>query len=193
MERMIRAAQNSRKTKEERRQESLRRVSEELIELRKKMKQVRIESENEEESGTDENKQRRKSDSASNKTAMSQEQLQEMLRMCVLQSESSQMMYKVLIKLIGEVGPLEGNSRCLRQLSDFTNELREQERKLLPKLYTVNALKDNLDSKQVAVLERLLKWQQTQTKQVEGIEKLITSLLEQGKIQWKRVNAQCKT
>jgi len=101
------------------------------------------------------------------------------------------MMYKVLIKLIGEVGPLEGNSRCLRQLSDFTNELREQERKLLPKLYTVNAMKDNLDSKQVAVLERLLKWQQTQTKQVDGIDKLITSLLEQGKIGWKRVNACC--
>lgn len=187
MERMIIAARNSRKTKEQRRQESLRRVSAELTEMRKKMQRVRIVSEDE---NVDQENPcpRPKSTLTKNDSDISPEESREMLRMCILQSENSQMMYKTLIKLIGEVGPLEGNSRCLRQLSDFTNELREQERKIIPKLYMLTALKANLEENQVAILERLQKWQQTQNKQVEGIEKLITSLLEQGKICWKRVS-----
>ncbi|KAK3746761.1 hypothetical protein QZH41_013590, partial [Actinostola sp. cb2023] len=187
LERMIVAARNSRKTKEERRQDSLRRVSAELTQLRERMKKVRLKSEDKDETGEDKDVTRPQSDyTTANMNKITLNEAREMLKMCVVQSENSQIMYRVLIKLIGEVGPLEGNSRCLRQLSDFTNELRDQERKLYPKLVLLDALKDNLDDNQVAILGRLQKWQQTQNKQVDGIEKLITSLLEQGNIRWHR-------
>lgn len=184
---MIFAARNSRKTREERRQESLRRVSEELTQLRKRMRKVRIDSDSEDdEVTTAQTPSKQKKPSRSELNKMTPDEARETLRMCEFQSESSQMMYKVLIKLIGEVGPLEDNSRCLKQLSEFTFELRAQEKKLFPKLELLSSVKKDLDENQLVRLERLKTWQDTQNKQVDGIEKLLTSLLEQGKIKWQR-------
>jgi translation initiation factor 2 beta subunit (eIF-2beta)/eIF-5 len=188
LERMIIAARNSRKTREQRREESLRRVSAELTQLRKRMRKARIDSDSEDDdiTPTQQVKQNRPCGAEINR--MSQDEVREMLTISEFQSESSQTMYKVLIKLIGEVGPLEGNSRCLRQLSEFTTELRVQESKLFPKLELLRSVKEELDEEQIVRLERLKTWQQTQNKQVDGIEKLLTSLLEQGNIKWQRVS-----
>ncbi|XP_031556888.1 uncharacterized protein LOC116293564 isoform X2 [Actinia tenebrosa] len=190
LERMMYAARNSRKTREERRQESLRRVSEELAQLRKRMRKVRIDSDSDDDEVTATQKSKQAKPHRSEHNRMTPDEAREMLRMCEFQSESSQTMYKVLIKLIGEVGPLEDNSRCLKQLSEFTLELRAQEYKLLPKLELLNSVKEDLNENQLLHLGSLKTWQDTQNKQVEGIEKLLTSLLEQGNIKWQRVRKQ---
>ncbi|XP_032218487.2 uncharacterized protein LOC5517988 isoform X1 [Nematostella vectensis] len=187
LERMITAARYSKKTKEQRRQESLKRVSAELSQLRKRIQKVTLSSDDSDcDISPREELPQQILSTKTKENNLSSADLSELLRTCEFQSDSWQRMYRVLIKLIGEVGPLDGNSRCLKQLSDFTNELRDQENKLFPKIEQLEQVQKQLDKDQLVRLASLQKWRQTQNQQVDGIEKLLTSLLEQGNIRLTR-------
>ena len=170
------------KTVEQRRQESLKRISSEVQELRQQLKRVKLDcSEAESFRGSSDFKQiTQPLKNYQNDVTMSSQDVTHLLRSCEEQHTFCQRIYNTLIQLIGEVAPLgEDNFKCIKQLYDFTKELKEQEKTFLPKFEVLRDLKEQLDSLQVAHLEELEKWSRAQKEQVQGVEKLLLSLFQQ--------------
>ena len=116
--------------------------------------------------------------------------MEQLLESCEVKRVSCQAGYDALIKLIGEVGqPQEDNSKCIRELRDFTKELRDQEKKFFSKIELVHGQSQHLDKRQVGRLEQLEKWKRAQKEQVAGVEKLLSSLLNQGKVEKRQVSS----
>ena len=174
------------KTVEQRRQESLKRISSEVQELRQQLKRVKLDcSDAESCAGSGDLKQiTQPLKNDQNDLKMASQDVTHLLHSCKEQHTFCQSIYNALIQLIGEVAPLgEDNFMCIKQLYDFTKELKEQEKSFLPKIDVLRDLKEQLDSWQVAHLEELEKWSRAQKEQVQGVEKLLSSLLHQGKSQ----------
>ena len=174
------------KTVEQRRQESLKRISSEVQELRQQLKRVKLDSSDAEScAGSGDFKQiTQPLKNDQNDVKMSSQDVTHLLHSCEEQHTFCQSIYNALIQLIGEVAPLgEDNFMCIKQLYDFTKELKEQEKTFLPKIEVLRDLKEQLDSLQVAQLKELEKWSRAQKEQVQGVEKLLLSLLHQGKSQ----------
>lgn len=180
------------KTVEQRRQESLKRISSEVQELRQKLKRVKLDCGDADSSDGITNCPREDTqptkevlDDVNPKVQAQQgETVEQLLQSCEEQQRFCQGIYQALIKLIGEVGqPREDNSKCIRQLCDFTKELRDQEKTFFSKIELVRSQIQHLDKLQVARVEQLEKWKRAQEIQVEGVEKLLSSLLSQGNME----------
>lgn len=179
------------KTAEQRRQESLKRISSEVQELRQQLKRVKLDCADAD--STDGIQNCSKEDTQSAKEVLDDansvhvhasqgESVEQLLKSCEDQRIFCQGIYDALIKLIGEVGqPREDNSNCLRQLCDFTKELQDQEKTFFSRIELVHG--HHLDNLQVARVQKLEKWKRAQKEQVEGVEKLLSSLLNQGKME----------
>lgn len=178
---------------EQRRQESLKRISSEVQELRQQLKRVKLDCGNADSSDVitncpGEDTQSTKEVAADVNSvhvhALQGESVEQLLKSCEDQRYFCQGIYDALIKLIGEVGqPREDNSKCIKQLCDFTKELRDREKTFFTKIELVRAQNQHLAEWQVARLEELEKWKRAQKEQVEGLEKLLSSLLNQGKME----------
>ena len=172
---------------EQRRRESLpQRISSEVQELRRELKRVKLDCSNAESCpGSSDFKQiTQPLKNDQNDLKMSSQDVTHLLHSCEEQHTFCQCIYSALIQLIGEVASLgEDNFMCIKQLYDFTKELKEQEKTFLPKFEVLRDLKEQLDSLQVARLEKLEKWSKALKEQVQGVEKLLLSLLHQGKSQ----------
>ena len=175
------------KSVEQRRQESLKRISSEVQELRQQLKRVKLDcSDAESCAGTcDPIKVTVPSKKDLNDGKMSAQDVIHLLNSCEEQHTFFQDFYNALIQMIGEVPCVgEDNFLCIKQLYEFTRELKGQENKiLLPKIDMLHHLKEHLDKPQVAQVEELEKWSRAQKEQVQGVEKLLSSLLHQGKNQ----------
>ena len=186
LEAVAAAARDFGKTADQRRQESLKRISSEVQELRQQLKRVKLDCGDTESCGSGisypkENTQPVKEPQGDVK--VTQQDAEHLLQSCEEQHSLCQAIYDALIKLIGEVGqPRDDNFMCIKQLCDFTKELKDQERTFFPKIEMLHSRKKHLDEQQVAQVEKLEKWSRAQTEQVEGVEKLLLSLLSQGKI-----------
>ncbi|XP_068706989.1 probable serine/threonine-protein kinase ifkC isoform X2 [Montipora foliosa] len=190
LETVAAAAKDMGKTPEQRRQESLKRISSEVQELQQKLKKVKLDLGDSKEC-TDsftagENKQ---NDREAEKEVLDhdakvpQQDVNHLLQSCEEQQSFCQGIYSALIKLIGEVGqPRDDNFKCISQLCDFTKELKDREKALSPKIELLNNMKDCLDMHQTTKLEKLDKWYRAQQEQIDGVEKLLSSLLSQGNI-----------
>lgn len=183
------AAQDMGKTPEQRRQESLKRISSEVQELRQQLKKVKLDcgdadlSESVKNCPIDEAQPTcDSSEDAALMVHQSQgESVEQLIQSCEEQRRFCQGIYDALIKLIGEVGqPREDNAKCIRQLCDFTKELRDQEKTIFSKIELLRGQNQHLDKHPVSRVEQLEKWQRAQKEQVEGVEKLLSSLLHQG-------------
>ena len=180
------------KSVEQRRQESLKRISSEVQELRQQLKRVRLDcSDAESYAGIcDPIKVTEPSQKDLNDGEMSAQDVIHLLNSCEEQQAFFQDFYSALIQMIGEVPRLgEENFMCIKQLYNVTRELKGQENKIiLPKIDMLHRLKEQLDKPQVAQVEELEKWSRAQKEQVEGVEKLLSSLLHQGKNQVSFIN-----
>ena len=184
------------KTPDQRRQESLKRISSEVQELRQQLKKVKLDrSDTDEACGEISNGHKVIQDSLPAndlqvpEAKVLQQDPEHLLQSCEEQHSLCQGIYSELIKLVGEVGqPRADNFMCIKQLCDFTRELREQEKTFFPKIEQLNDQKSHLDHLQVARVEKLEKWKRAQKEQVEGVEKLLSSLLKQGKIEKSQVS-----
>ena len=186
LETVAAAAEEMSKTSEQRRQESLKRISTEVQELRQQLKRIKLDCNDTEPchmiSEPKENTEPSKE--VLNDGNIPHEDAACLLHACGEQRSLCQGMYSALIKLIGEVGqPRDDNFMCIKQLCDFTKELKDQEKTFFSKINQLDGLKQQLDVPQVAQLEDLRKWSRAQKEQIEGVEKLLSSLLHQGKSQ----------
>lgn len=181
------AAQDLVKTPEQRRQESLKRISSEVHELRQKLKKVKLDCGDADSSNgcnycsTDVPQPVCDSfqDSACAKHQFQAEGMEHMIQSCEEQRCFCQKIFDALIKLVSEVGqPREDSAKCIGQLCDFTKELRDQEKAVFSKIEYVH--NQYLNKHQVIRIEELEKWKRAQKEQVEGVEKLLSSLLQQG-------------
>ena len=174
------------KTPEQRRQESLKRISTEVQELRRQLKRIKLDCSDtqpchmisEPKENTEPSKE------VANDRIVPHQDAEYLLHSCKEQRTFCQGMYNALINLIGEVGkPREDNFKCIKQLCDFTKELRDQVRTFFSKIDQLHLLKQQLDKPQVEQEEELEKWSRAQKEQLEGVEKLLSNLLNQGKSQ----------
>lgn len=180
------------------RQESLKRISSEVQELRQQLKRVRLDCGDADSSEWIKNCPREDTQSLKEAVdvvdsvhvcASQGESVEQLLKSCEDQRVFCQGIYDALIKLIGEVGqPREDNSQCIRQLCEFTKELQGQEKTFFAKIELVHGQSQHLDMLQVTRVEQLEKWKRAQTEQVEGVEKLLSSLLNQGKMEKRQVS-----
>ena len=185
------------KTTEQRRQESLKRISSEVQELRQQLKRVKLDCGDADVDSSDGVKSCSRGDVQSINEAVDDElvnsvsehssqgeSVQQLLKSYEDQRRFCEGIYGALIKLVGEVGqPREDNAKCIRQLCDFTKELQEQEKTLFSKIEHVHSQSQHLDEVQVAKVENLDKWKRAQKQQVEGVERLLSNLLHQGKME----------
>lgn len=186
LETVAAAAEEMDKTPERRRQESLKRISTEVQELRRQLKRIKLDCSDTEPchmiSEPKENTE--PSTEVINDGNIPHKDAACLLRACGEQRSLCQVTYSALIKLIGEVGqPRDDNFMCIKELCDFTKELKDQEKTFFSKINELDGLKQQLDVPQVAQLEDLRKWSRAQKEQIEGVEKLLSSLLHQGKSQ----------
>ena len=108
----------------------------------------------------------------------------QLLHSCEEQRTFCEGIYNALIKLVGEVGqPRDDNFMCIKQLCDFTKQLKDQEKIFLPKIELLHNLKQNLDQLQVAQVKDLEKWSRAQKEQFEGVDRLLSTLLYEEKNQ----------
>lgn len=190
------AAQDMGKTAEQRRQESLKRISSEVQELRQQLKRVKLDCGDADLDTSDGVKSCPQGDLQSMKktvddnhiTSVSEhssqgESVQQLLKSCEDQRMFCEGIYGALIKLVGEVGqPREDNAKCIRQLCDFIKELQDQEKTFFSKIEQVRS-QSQLNDLQLAQVASLDKWKRAQKQQVEGVEKLLLLLLNQGKME----------
>lgn len=177
LEKVITALSNKKNlSKEQRRQESLKKASKEIEQLRERLKLT-----NQEPSEGDEKPMKDKYKDAKDP----KDYLDNLLTTCERQCENLQGMFNGLIKLIGEVGPLEGNVNCLNELCNFTRDFQDQEKQFFPQIDDISSRKKYLAGAQTERYEALKKWRTAQKEQVEGIEMLLTSLIHQGKFKRK--------
>ena len=179
------------KTPEQRRQESLKRISTEVQELRRQLKRIKLDCSDtqpchmisEPKENTEPSKE------VANDGTVPHQDVECLLQSCEEQRTFCQGVYNALIKLIGEVAQLRhDNSMCIKQLYDFTKELKDKEKAFFSKINQLRGLKQQLNLLQVAQLEELEKWRRIQEDQIEGVEKLLSILLHQGKSQVSSIN-----
>ena len=187
------------KTAEQRRQESLKRISSEVQELRQQLKRVKLDCGDADldtsdgvkscpQGGVQAAVDNEHVNSVSEHSSQS-ESVQQLLKSCEDQRRFCEGIYGALIKLVGEVGqPREDNAKCIQQLCDFTKELRDQEKTFFSKIEQVRSQSQHLNELQDAQVERLDKWKRVQKQQVEGVEKLLSSLLHQGMMEKRQVS-----
>ena len=108
-------------------------------------------------------------------------EVDELLKSCEFQCQSWQGMYNGLVKLIGEVGSLDENGQAVQQLSDFAKAMQQQEKRFFPKITELEEQHEKMNEEQLTRLDELKRWRKTQSQQLEGIEKLLASLLERPK------------
>jgi len=188
------AAQAMGKTTEQRRQESLKRISSEVQELRQQLKRVKLDSDDVDldlhvsdgakscPQGDVQSKKETVYDEHLSAHSLQGESLQQLLKSCDDQRSFCQGIYGALIELVGEVGqlPREDNAKCIRQLYDFTKELQDQEKTLFSKIEQLACCQcQQSNDLQATQVKKLDKWKRTQKEQVEGVEKLLLSLLNQ--------------
>ena len=190
------------KTAEQRRQESLKRISSEVQELRRQLKRVKLDCGDADLHTSDGVKSCAQGDVQSIKEAVDDEHVnlvsehwsqgesvQQLLKSCEDQRTFCEGIYGALIKLVGEVGqPREDNAKCIRQLCDFIKELQDQEKTFFSKIEQVRSQKQHLNELEVAQVEELDKWKRVQKQQVEGVSKLLLELLNQGMREKNQVN-----
>lgn len=112
------------------------------------------------------------------------ESVEQLLHSCEEHRSFCQMIFGALIKLTGEVGQLsEDNAKCIKQLTDFTMELREQERANFSKIEFVRSQSQHLDEQHVVRAEELVKWKTQQEVQFMEVEKLLSELRRQGSME----------
>lgn len=185
LETVAAAAQDMGKTADQRRQESLKRISSEVQELRQQLKRVKLDCRDTESCGSgisDPEEETQPAKELLSDGKVPQQDAEHVLQSCEDQYSLCQGIYDALIKLIGEVGqPRDDNFMCIKQLCDFTKELRDQEKTFFHKLELLHNRTQHLDELQVAQVAKLEKWSRVQKQQVEGVEKLLSSLLSQGK------------
>ena len=90
--------------------------------------------------------------------------------------------YKKLITRVGDVTNLgEDNFICVKHICDSIRDIKDEKKKIFnPKLKRLHDLKKYLDGCQVAQVEELYKWNTVLNKQLSDVEKLLSSLLNQG-------------
>ena len=186
LETVAAAAEEMGKTSEQRRQESLKRISTEVQELRRQLKRIKLDCSDTEPchmiSEPKENTELPKE--MLNDGSTPHQDAECLLRSCEEQRTFCQGMYDSLIKLIGEVAQLRDyNFMCIKELCDFTKELKDKEKTFFSKINQLRDMKQQLNLLQVAQLGELEKWSRTQKDHIEGVEKLLSSLLHQGKSQ----------
>ena len=125
LEKLVEAITDRKKwSKEQRRQESLKRASEEIEHLRKKLKMAQLDPAENLDKPPEENYENNSEKMIEKDT---DSDLEVLVTNCEVQCHNLQGMFDGLIKLIGEVGPLDGNNRCLNQLCDFVRDFQGQE------------------------------------------------------------------
>ena len=183
------ATQEMEKTAEQRRQESLKRISTEVQELRRRLKRIKLDSCNTKSglesvfSDPSESKESSK-ELQDDANKVSHQDAENLLQSCKEQRTFCQGIYNALIKLIGEIGqPRDDNFKCIKQLYEFTKELKDQEKTFFSKIEQLRRQKPQLDELKVSQVKELEKWSRTQEAQIEGVEKLLSSLFTQGQNQ----------
>ena len=191
------AAQAMGKTTEQRRQESLKRISSEVQELRQQLKRVKLDTGDADldldvsdgvkscPQGDVQSKKETVDVEHLSEYSLQGESLQQLLKSCNDQRIFCQGIYGALIELVGEVGqlPREDNAMCIRQLYDFTKELQDQEKALFSKIEQACCQSQQSNDLQATQVKELDKWKRAQKEQVEGVEKLLLSLLYQGTVE----------
>ena len=187
LEAVAAVVQEVEKTPDQRREDSLKRINSEVQELRQQLKRVKFDMENTDEcvvSSADgknipKNKEC-KNDSLVHDAKVPQQDEVHLLQSCEEQQSLCQGIFNALIKLSGEVGQLkDDNFVCISKLWNFIKELKDQEKLFSSKIESLDSLKDNLNEDQTDELEKLAKWYKTHQKQVDGLEKFLSSLLSQ--------------
>ena len=189
LETVAAAVQEMEKSPEQRREESLKRINSEVQELQQQLKRVKLDMVFTDErmaSSVDEKNAPKdkepKNELLGHDAKVPQLDEVHLLQACEEQQSLCQGIFNALIKLIGEVGQLkDDNFMCISKLSNFTKELKDQEKLFCGKIESLNSLKDNLNEDQTAELEKLAKWYKIHQKQVDGLERLLSSLLSQGR------------
>ena len=176
------AVQEMEKNPEQRREESLKRISSEVQELQQQLKRVRLDMDR---------KNLPKDKEPENDLLGPQQDEVHLLKSCEEQLSFCRGIFDALLKLTGEVGQLKhDNIICISKLWDFTKELKHQEKQLLlsSKIKSLNSLKDNLDEDQTAELEKLTRWYKIHQEQFDELEKLLSMVLFQGESTTKQVS-----
>ena len=178
------------KNPEQRREESLTCINSEVQELQQQLKRVQLDM-----VFTDERMvssvyrkniakdKKPKNDLLGHDAMVPQQDEVHLLQSCEEQLSFCRGIFDALVKLIGEVGELKHDKVIISKLWNFTKELKDQEKKLLfsLKIESLNSLKDNLYEDQTAELENLSKWYKAHQEQLSQLEKLLSTLLCQGK------------
>ena len=189
LETVAAAVQEMEKTPEQRREESLKRINSEVQELQQQLKRVKLDmvftdermAPSVDEKNAPKDKEP-KNDLLGHDAKVPQLDEVHLLQACEEQQSLCQGIFNALIELIGEVGQLkDDNFMCISKLRNFTKELKDQGKLFCSKIESLNSLKDNLNEDQTAELEKLSKWYKIHQKQVDGLERLLSSLLSQGR------------
>ena len=122
------------------------------------------------------------SDSLLNDVKVSLQDATQLLQYCEEHKTHYNGIYNNLIKKVEEVAQFpEDNSMCVKHLCDSIKEIEDEEKKIFnPKLKRLHDLKQHLDVGQVTQVEELYKWSTAHAKQLSEVEKLLSSLLNQG-------------
>ena len=122
------------------------------------------------------------SDTLLNDVKVSLQDATQLLQYCEEHKTHYNGIYNNLIKKVEEVAQLrEDNFMCVKHLCDSIKEIKDEEKKIFnPKLKRLHDLKQYLDGCQVTQVEELYKWSTVQEKQLSEVEKLLSSLLNQG-------------
>lgn len=185
LETVAAAVQEMEKTPEQRREECLKRISSEVRELQHQLKRVKLDMVFTDEDmvssvdGKNIPKDKElKNDLLGHDAKVPQQDVVHLLQLCEEQQALCQRIFDALIKLSGEVGQLKGdNYGCISTLWNFMKEVKDQEKLFSSKIESLNSLKDNLSDDQTDELEKLAKWYKTYQKQVDGLQKFLSSLL----------------
>ena len=197
LETVVTATQEKGKTTEQKKQENLKRISTDLQLLDQQLKRIKHDFSGAESCYMND-------DPKENKEPSKQLQLQDggklyqfaecLLYSCEEQRAFCQGIYDVLIKLIAEF-PQQSNDNfmCIKQLFDFTKQLKDQGKTFFGKIKQLGGLRQQLNEPQVAQEEELAKWSRKQEKQIEEVEKLLSNMLSQGQIEQKQVSSRVFT
>ena len=192
------AVQEMEKKPEQRREESLNRISSEVQELRQQLKRVKLDmvfTDGRMVSSVDRKNipkdKEPKNDLLGHDAKVPQQDKVFLLKSCEEQLSFCQGIFDALVKLIGEVGQLKhDNVICMSKLWKFIKELKNQEKQLLfsSKIESLNSLKDNLNEDETAELEKLARGYKAHREQLSQLEKLLSTVLCQGRTTTKQVS-----
>ena len=177
------------------RQESFRRTSSGVQELRKQLRKVKLDSgETESSDGIKRGPGRDGTQLISNVAAKVDppqgESVEQLLQSWEEQCSFCEGIFIALTKLFGAVAGqlMKDNSKCIQQLWEFTMELREREKKLFSRIdrECLHSQSQNMDKQYVARVEQLEKWKRAPKEQIEGLGKLLSNLLYQGSTERKQ-------